>query len=99
VKQVVFHRLAAAEFDQSAAWYEERRRGLGAAFRIAVEGAILQIQNNPLVGFQYKKTRFRFVVIRRFPYVLFYTEGETVIRLMAVAHGRRRPGYWKKRKF
>lgn len=99
MKPVVFHDLAADELDEAAAWYEERQHGLGAEFRIAMEDAIQRIQNNPLVGYRYGRTRFRFVLIHRFPYVVFYGEGADAIRLMAIAHGRRRPGYWKKRKF
>jgi len=33
---VVFRRLARAEFDDAADWYEQRRAGLGAAFTAAV---------------------------------------------------------------
>jgi toxin ParE1/3/4 len=39
------------------------------------------------------------VLVRRFPFVVFYAEDEAAIRLIAVAHGRRRPGFWRKRKF
>ena len=99
MKPVVFHDLATAEFSEAAAWYEECTSGLGAEFRIAIEEAIRRIQSIPLAGSRFGKTQFRYVLVRRFPYVVFYREDEKVIRLMAVAHGRRRPGYWKKRKF
>ena len=99
MKPVVFHDLAVAEFDEAAAWYEEHRGGLGAEFRSVVEDAVRRIQDNPQAGSRYGRTNFRFVLVRRFPFVVFYAESEDVIRLMAVAHGRRRPGYWKKRKF
>ena len=99
MKPVVFHDLAVAELDEAAAWYEERKHGLGAEFRVAVEDAVGRMQNNPQAGSRYGRTRFRFVLVRRFPYVVFFTEGEEVIRLMAVAHGRHSPGYWRKRKF
>jgi len=99
MRPVVFHDLAVAEFDEAAAWYEERKGGLGAEFRTAIEDAVQRIQNNPQAGSRYGRTKFRFVVARRFPFVVFYAEGEVAIRLMAVAHGRRRPGYWRKRKF
>ena len=99
MKPVVFHDLAFAELDEAATWYEERKRGLGAEFRIAIEDAVQRIQDNPLAGSRYRRTTFRFVLVHRFPYVVFYREGKEAIRLIAVAHGRRRPGYWKKRKF
>ena len=99
MKPVVLHDLAVAEFDEAAAWYEERKGGLGAEFRNAVEDAVHRIQNNPQAGSRYGRTNFRFVLVHRFPLVVFYAESEDAIRLMAVAHGRRRPGYLRKRKF
>jgi toxin ParE1/3/4 len=99
MKPVVFHDLAFAELDEAATWYEERQGGLGREFRVAIEDAVQRIRNNPLAGSRHGRTRFRFVLVHRFPYVVFYTEGEVVIQVMPVAHGRRRPGYWRKRKF
>jgi toxin ParE1/3/4 len=37
-------------------------------------------------------------VIQRFPYIVFYREGADQIDVIAVAHGARDPGYWRKRK-
>jgi len=33
-------------------------------------------------------------VMRRFPFVLIYRDLEGTIQILAIAHGRRRPGYW-----
>ena len=37
--------------------------------------------------------------VKRFPYHIVYInlETETTIRVLAVAHDRRKPGYWKSR--
>ena len=35
--------------------------------------------------------------MRRFPYLIVYRTTSTAIQVVAVAHGRRRPGYWKTR--
>ncbi|MEO8498231.1 MAG: type II toxin-antitoxin system RelE/ParE family toxin [Planctomycetota bacterium] len=41
----------------------------------------------------------RFVRLRRFPYVLYYeSTSETTVQILAVAHSRRRPGYWADRR-
>ena len=53
---------------------------------------------NPQAGPRFGTTRFHYVLVRRFPYVVFYSEGADAVRIMAVAHGKRRPGYWKHRK-
>src|SRR5262249_12976549 len=44
---VVFRRLARAEFDDAADWYEQRRAGLGAAFTAAVQQVLDQIAGQP----------------------------------------------------
>ncbi|MBI2477271.1 MAG: type II toxin-antitoxin system RelE/ParE family toxin [Planctomycetia bacterium] len=41
----------------------------------------------------------RFVRLRRFPYVLYFEPvGEQRVQVLAVAHGRRRPGYRAERR-
>jgi toxin ParE1/3/4 len=35
--------------------------------------------------------------LHRFPFVIFYQEHAAKIQVLAVAHARRRPGYWKTR--
>ena len=35
--------------------------------------------------------------IRRFPFVIVYRQQGAATEVVAVAHGRRRPGYWKSR--
>ena len=98
MKPVVLHDQAKAEVEEAAAWYERQRLGLGGKFRVAVEEAIQRIRENPQAGPRYAAARFRYVLVRRFPYVVFYGEGEHAVRVMAVAHGRRKPGYWKSRR-
>jgi toxin ParE1/3/4 len=98
VKPVVLHDQAVVELEEAASWYERCRPGLGGEFQSAVEQAVGQIRDNPQIGFRYGGTRFRYVLVRRFPYVLFYSEGKDVVRVMAVAHSGRRPGYWMSRR-
>lgn len=97
MKPAVFHDQAKMELDEALAWYEQRRLGLGRAFQVAVEDAIRRICENPRIGKPYRTTQFHYVLVRRFPYVVFYSEGMDAIRVMAIAHGRRKPGYWKDR--
>jgi plasmid stabilization system protein ParE len=35
--------------------------------------------------------------LRRFPYHVVYVEEATAVLVVAVAHNRRRPGYWRRR--
>jgi hypothetical protein len=36
-------------------------------------------------------------VLRRFPFAVVYREKEAVVQVLAIAHGHRRPWYWKDR--
>ena len=43
--------------------------------------------------------RVGFIRLRRFPYLLYYERVEAaVVQVLAVAHGSRRPGYWRRRR-
>ena len=39
----------------------------------------------------------RTMAVTRFPYHVVYLEHDSHIRILALAHDRRRPGYWKTR--
>lgn len=41
--------------------------------------------------------RVRRLALRRFPYLLVYEATEASLRIVAVAHGKRKPGYWASR--
>jgi hypothetical protein len=52
------------------------------------------------VGRRHFRGTIRWRRTRRFPYLLFYeVVDSSLIRIYAVAHGRRRLGYWMRRKF
>jgi toxin ParE1/3/4 len=39
----------------------------------------------------------RKLLLQRFPFAVVYRELPSIIQVLAIAHGRRRPGYWKDR--
>jgi plasmid stabilization system protein ParE len=39
----------------------------------------------------------RRMLLRRFPYLVIFRETAGGVEVIAVAHGRRRPGYWRDR--
>lgn len=95
---VIFHRLAAREFRTACRWYAQRSADLEQAFRDAIDGAAQKIADSPRLWPSFR-TRYRWVRTRRFPYLLYYSilDADRVL-VLAVAHSRRRPGYWVKRK-
>lgn len=99
MKPVVIHSLATQELEEALSFYEDQREGLGKGFLAEVERAAERLQYFPTSGAPYKDTPFRHTVLRRFPYILFYMELEEAIWIAAVAHARRRPGYWQDRDY
>jgi plasmid stabilization system protein ParE len=89
---------AVEELRAGVSWYETRRHGLGAEFFDAVTAALDLVQSKPEAGNPaFNDSRTRRVLIPRFPYQLVYRIGEHELIVLAVAHLKRRPGYWKHR--
>lgn len=93
MKPVEFHPEATAELDAAVGYYEQRVPGLGIEFRKEVEVATQKIQAAPLRWMAYSK-RTRRLLIRRFSHLVVFFELADKILIVAVAHGKRRPGYW-----
>lgn len=90
--------LALAELREAAAFYSDRAGAeLGLAFVAEFERVAKIIQENPLAGTAIRVNRLTYP-FRRFPYsVMYYLAQNTELRIIAVAHQRRRPNYWAKR--
>ncbi len=96
---VVFHRLAAREYRQARVWYRRRSPAAAERFRDEVNRTVKRISDAPMEGGIFRGT-IRWRRTRRFPYLLFYElVDSSLIRVYAVAHGRRRLGYWMRRRF
>src|SRR5689334_3939519 len=93
MKPVEFHSEALTELDGAIRYYEERSPGLGIDLRKKIEAAALAMQSAPLRFKSFSK-RTRRLLLRRFPYKVVFIELEDRILIVAVAHGKRRPGYW-----
>ena len=93
---------AEEEAQQAAQWYEARHVGLGLEFLAAVDAALQRIREDPL-QFPNLETlpdepNVRRFLLKRFPHAIVYEVVSTDIQILAVAHTRRRPQYWKKRR-
>lgn len=94
--QIVFHPEAVAEAQAAARWYRERSVSAGEAFLNELDNAVEMISASPEIGAQYVQNTRRHL-FRRFPFYLVYRKVSKKLEIIAVAHGRRRPGYWKDR--
>jgi plasmid stabilization system protein ParE len=94
---VEFHRLAAEEYRRARNWYARGGQGLAERFRDAVDQVVQRIATTPHQGALYQG-RYCWFRTRRFPYVLYYDIVDpNRVMILAVAHARRRPGYWRRR--
>ena len=89
---------AREEFSAAVRWYEEQRPGLGVELFDAVVQATSGIQAQPEIGTLSRDRRTRRVLVQRFPYQVVYRLSANEIVIVAIAHLKRKPGYWKKRK-
>jgi len=96
VTSVAFHPAAQRELITSAKFYEDRAPGLGADFIRQVERAVAQISANPESGPAFAQN-IRRRLLPRFPFAILYQLSGEELRVLAIMHLRRRPGYWKSR--
>ena len=91
-----FHPEAESEFIESAAYYEGEVPGLGHRFGRAVREALELLLANPEIGSPLND-ELRSFVVGSFPYSIIYAPHGDLLFVLAVAHGSRKPGYWKSR--
>jgi plasmid stabilization system protein ParE len=87
---------AAAEIEQDRARYRERSESAEAGFLRELDHAIQQVTDAAAQWPQYLAGTRRYV-FPTYPYSLAYFAEGDVIRVVAVAHDKRRPGYWRER--
>lgn len=91
------HETAEVEINEAADFYDLQSPGLGSVFIEEVRRAMESISQfpkaTPLVGGRVRKK-----LLIRFPYSLLYSIQSEEIRLLAVAHQKRRPFYWRGRR-
>jgi hypothetical protein len=99
--RVQFENEADAEYRQAGRRYEGRRTGLGIEFFDAVDATIRKIVDFPRVGVLVPRVPrdlpVRRLAVTRFPYHVVYVETSEAFRILAIAHDRRKPGYWTSR--
>ena len=93
---IEFHPEASEELIISSKFYETRVVGLGDEFLNEIDRILQVLVDTPFLGVELENP-FRRAVLRRFPFSLIYTTEEKSLWVIAVAHHRLRPGYWKVR--
>jgi toxin ParE1/3/4 len=94
--QLEFHPHALREAENAVAWYAERSMRAAERFVQEMEAAVAAIGGTP-ERWPLFDGEARRILLRRYPYVVIYRVLTDRIQILAVAHGRRRPGYWRDR--
>ena len=96
-----FHPEARAEFVAGVDWYDAREVGVGDRFEVAVRGAIDDAVDTPEAWAVWQGWDRQPVVrskgVNGFPYQVVYFVADELLTIVAVAHAKRRPGYWRAR--
>jgi hypothetical protein len=95
-KPLRFHPQAEQEYLTSLAWYRDRSLVAALNFESVFELAAERIGETPQRWPIYYRD-FRKYILKQFPFSIVYQDFSNEIMVFAVAHGRRRPGYWKDR--
>jgi plasmid stabilization system protein ParE len=97
-KPVRFEAEASAELRDAALWYESESAGIGERLLSDVDALVTRIAKLPESGARVPGVaddlNVRQILLRRYPYYVAYLELANDIRVLAVAHTSRRPGYW-----
>jgi len=92
---------AAAEAAGAATWYEAQRAGLGADFREDFKAALDNLQEGVLPGSLWPgrlgERGVKRILLKRFPFSVVFVDTGSGKVVLAVAHHRRRPAYWRGR--
>lgn len=94
--RVQFHPAAERELTEAAVYYEHRVPGLGDRFIAEMQRISTLLADRPRLGPKIDE-KHRRLALRQFPFSLIYRIDSDVLSIIAVAHKRRRPGYWQPR--
>lgn len=96
-KTLIIRPEAEVDLTEAYQWYEQRVHGLGAQFLLCVDAAMASIERNPQLFPVVHRGKVRRALTRRFPYGVFFIEGERNISVIGVAHAKRSPRVWQNR--
>ena len=94
--EVKFHEDAVAEYEAAFEWYYLRSEFVASRFAEELNRAIAVVSDAPK-RWTVANHGARKFLLQRFPFAVFYRELASGVQVLAVAHGRRKPGYWRNR--
>ena len=95
--RLIVHRLAIREINKVADRYGKISSEIEDRFLVAVEHAFQRVREHPEIGEELVRGE-RKLLLKRFPYKLIYRPHPGSIFIVAIAHHKRREGYWRRRR-
>lgn len=95
-KPIRFDPLAGRDIRSARRWYRKRSIDALRNFGIELDAAVAKMIERPNSFPDYLEGTRR-VLFDRFPYLLVFVEYDDHLYVYAVADGRRKPGYWRRR--
>ena len=93
---LILRPAAAADVEEAFSWYELQRRGLGDEFLASVNEALHEVAAYPRrQAFVFRDTRR--VLLKRFPYAVFYRVYPNAVVVVACMHAKCNPLRWRRR--
>jgi len=89
-------REAEEELRDATRFYESRATGLSLDFLSEIEKSIQSIIDSP-ESWPIIEGKVRRRLLSRFPFGILYYIDENQVIIIAIAHLRRKPGYWRSR--
>lgn len=87
---------AAGDLARATVWYDAQQPNLGTEFLVQVDDAIYRAVSAPFSYSPFRRHTRR-VLLRRFPYAIYYVVEDEVILVLAVLHQRRGSSAWRGR--
>ncbi len=94
--EIEYHADARFDFDDSFNWYADHSVGAAIGFASAVDDAMATIAADP-GRFPPTFGGCRYCSLQRFPFRIVFREESGRVVVFAIAHAKRRPGYWHDR--
>ena len=87
---------ARVDFDESFDWYAERSVGAAIGFASSVDEAIERVTADPR-RFPSTHGGCQYCSLNRYPFRIVFRDDPDRLIVIAIAHAKRRPGYWRSR--
>jgi len=97
-KGAIRHPLADAEAEEAFNYYKADSKDAARRFLVELRETTTRIRRNPRL-YPLTIAEARNARLHNFPYSVIYRETSNEIQILAIAHDKRRPGYWRKRTF